>query len=131
MSKKLFLIGSPGITKADGQIIRNEDAIKMIQLYQFNYGGDAHKTFAVNFSIDDLSEIKKLLAATKATGFSLYYGMYPKDDSLNPPGKDYSERQTVIVVPTINGKPVVDINQKYDPSKAEAGSAYDHGELNP
>lgn len=131
MKKKLFLIASPSILKSDGELIRNEDAIKMIHLYQLNNDGDIHKTFAVKFSLDDLSEIQKLLSITKADGFALYYGMYPKDGSLNPAGKHYSERQNVIIVPTIGGKPVIDIDAKYDPSKASGADAYDHGELNP
>jgi hypothetical protein len=130
---KINLIANPEEILITGQIIPNEAAIRMVQIYKLNHSGSASKTYSVRFSLSDFDEIKKLLDLTHADGFALYNGMYPTDDSLNPPGQDYSSRDTVIVVPMKGGKPVppIDFSVLIDPTTVAPGTAFDHGQLEP
>lgn len=113
-----------------GDRIRNEHAKRMIQIFKANHDGDPLKTFAVKFTTDDLAELNKLIAETTgANGFAVYYSTYPIDGSLNPAGRYYNGRNTIIFIPTINGVPVVNPYESYEVKGDK--DAYNHGELNP
>lgn len=130
--KSINLIADPSEVQITGEVIPNLAAIRMIKLFQLDNEGNPKKTFAVHFDLSDWDHIKDLLTKTNANGFAFFYSKYPSDGSLNPTGKNYGERQTIVLVPTINRKPVpgIDLNAPTLPA-AGGESAYNHGQLEP
>lgn len=134
MSKRILnLAVNLDIFKMDGTIIPNQDAIRMIQGFRLDFGSLKDVSYSVNFEKDDLDEIKKLLDSIPGVnGFALCYAKYPADGSLNPPGQKYERRQTIVLVPTINGKPIPQLDlDKPLKGPFNDGSAFDHGQLEP
>jgi hypothetical protein len=115
-----------------GERIKNDHAKQMIQLFKANYSGSPFVSFAVKFDSADVKEFNALMRETGADGFSIYFAMYPLSGVLNPGGKQYNGRHTIVIIPSKAGVPVIDPYQPViNPGPVGGSDAYNHGQLEP
>jgi len=118
--------------------ISKADACTLIQRYRDTGGWANGQTKSIWFSKDDLADILNMTTDFDADGMHIYLARYSQAPTPGAPDPaKYVNRVTVVLVPTVNGQDIFDVESPASGAgraSAMSGSgdpAYDHGTLQP